>query len=168
MPRGIYKRTAKAIAAMTLANRKPSHRRRMSRSLRKSWEDPLKRANRIKGIKAAWDDPKVKAARLKINTSSEVRAKISKTLKGRDPIGRPRGPRVVWYFSEDFERVIPMRSKDEVHYAEELDAKGIEWLYLPETKTFVEIKGWLLPWVKKKIEAVVTHFSATKFELVRV
>ena len=75
-----------------------------------------------------------------------------------------------------------MKSPSEVQYAKLLDEKGIEWLYepvvfifpgdkkswtpdfyLPEKKVFVEIKGWLLPWVKVKIEKVIRHFASTKF-----
>lgn len=160
-------------------SKKPESRAAISKGQVKAWKDKGIRARRSKAMKAAWKrDYTWRAA---IQKDPKMRAKISKAMKGRDPIGRPRGPRTVWYVGKCGR--VAMRSKSEVRYAKMLDKAGVKWLYeyctfvvgnktwtpdfyLPFQKKFVEIKGWLLDWVKRKISSVRRHYASTVFEIV--
>jgi hypothetical protein len=159
-------------------SRKPASRIAISRGQKRAWKDPRIRARRLAGIQKAWD--KNWESRVEKVFTEEYGQKMSRRMKGRDPVGRPRGPRKVWYVGNGTR--ISMRSGSEVQYAKMLDRAGIQWLYecctfvvdkrtwtpdfyLPEKKLFVEVKGWLLGWVKRKIEKVIKHFHSTKFLL---
>jgi hypothetical protein len=157
-------------------------REKISRGRRRAWRNKEVRKRTIAAMQKSWDENYDE--RVKVNRSPKTRAKISKTMKGRDPVGRPRGPRTVWYRGNCGR--IAMRSEPEVVYAKILDKKGIKWLYEPNTfcvvvdgvlrtwtpdfylsqeRRFVEIKGWLQPDQKKKILKVIEHYNATDFEL---
>jgi hypothetical protein len=155
----------------------------MIKGQKKAWRNKKKRAKRIAAMKTAWADPVRRAARLKIHHEVTV-PKLKATMKGQDPVGRPRGPRTVWYNGKCGR--IAMRCKSEVNYAKYLDRKGKKWLYeaftfdvgvrpvktwtpdfyLPDEFKFIEVKGWLLPHIKRKIERALKHYSSTVFEII--
>ena len=159
-------------------SKKSASRLAISEGLKRSWKNKEHRRKRELGMQKAWD----RDYEWRSVVSDETCKKLSKTMKGRDPVGRPRGPRTVWYVGTQGR--VAMRSKDEVRYAKMLDKANIKWLYecctftvgnktwtpdfyLPVLNRFVEVKGWLLDWVRRKIEKVIRHYASTKFELVR-
>jgi hypothetical protein len=150
----------------------------ISKGLKRSWRNKEHRRKRELGMQRNWD--KNWERRVAEMFTPEYSAKMAKVMKGRDPIGRPRGPRTVWYVGQKGR--VAMKSKDEVRYAKLLDKTGVAWLYecttftvgkrtwtpdfyLPEQQKFVEIKGWLLDWVKRKIMLVFRHYASTRFEM---
>ena len=160
-------------------SKKSESRAAISDGQTRAWKNKKIRARRSKALKAAWKRDHI--WRAAVSRDQKVRAKISKAMKGRAPVGRPRGPRIVWYVGKCGR--VAMRSKSEVQYAKMLDKAGVRWLYeyctfsvrnrtwtpdfyLPLQKKFVEIKGWLLDWVKRKISLVRKHYASTTFEIV--
>lgn len=150
---------------------------------RMAWKDAAKRQRTVDGMKMKWQDEKSRKHRLKM-LRTVAAPKISRTMKRLQPIHRVRKRKTfVWY--DGPKGKIEMQVKQEVQYAKMLDEKGIDWLYeyctfvigpnqrrswtpdfyLPKSKKFVEIKGWFLPHIRRKIRKVMTHFSHTKFEV---
>jgi hypothetical protein len=160
--------------------KKPESRKAISDGKKRSWRNQEVRERTITSLQESWD--KNWEERVNKVFTPEYSENMSRLMKGRDPVGRPRGPRIVWYVGKQGR--IAMRSKPEVQYAKMLDKAKVRWLYeyctfvvgnrtwtpdfyLPERDLFVEVKGWLLAWVKRKIEMVMTHYSATRFVLIR-
>lgn len=153
-------------------------RKRISEGRKRAWRDPEIRERQTKALQKSWDENWEE--RVKMFDRPEYRALQSRLMKGKNPGSWSRRSGTHWYVGKQGR--IAMRSPDEVEYAKLLDKNGIVWLYecctfavgkrwwtpdfyLPVQKKFVEIKGWLLAKIKRKISKVIQHYASTNFEV---
>lgn len=132
----------------------------------------------LKSINNSMHNPEVKKKHHEIVNSSEFRENMSKTISElwRDEEFRKKqaesytGYGIQSYYNSPLQGRIRLRSSYELKYAQYLDSQKILWFYeietfelsnnilyipdffLPQFEKFVEIKGWLKPLDKIKID----------------
>lgn len=170
------KRVSRKHSGNRNAAKKPASRKAISEGQKRAWRDPKIRARRTKALQKAWD----RDYEWRSVVSDETCKKLSKAMKGKNPGSWSRRPGTHWYVGKQGR--IAMRSPDEVEYAKTLDTAGIQWLYecctfavgkrwwtpdfyLPVQRKFVEVKGWLVTKIKRKILKAMKHYASTSFEL---
>jgi hypothetical protein len=117
--------------------------------------------------------------------SKKSKNKISMTrIKNGNSKGRKNGMfgKIAKHGKGAYYKNVYMRSSYEIAYAKYLDKNNIKWLYeyktfdlgyttytpdfyLPETDTYVEIKGWWRPDAKKKFRLFKKLYSKVKIEI---
>jgi hypothetical protein len=152
---------------------------RISAGQKKAWRDGSIRRRRLAALQASWDANH--ETRVAKTFTPSYRRRHSLIMKECAVPHNPTGPRKVWYTGPKGR--IAMRSAPEVLYAKCLDAQGLDWLYEPvtfvmgkrtwtpdfyvrNTGKFVEVKGWFLPSIKRKINRVRTHLLGSKLQVI--
>jgi len=175
---GFRRRICKRNRGVNNPAKKPASRIAISEGQKRAWRDPKVHARRTKALQKSWDENW--EARVNRVFTEEYGQKMSKVMKGKNPGSWSRRPGTHWYVGKQGR--IAMRSPDEVEYAKMLDKDNIQWLYecctfavgerwwtpdfyLPVQRRFVEIKGWLVPKIKRKISKAMKHYASTSFEL---
>lgn len=167
MPRGIFPRTEehKKHQSESAMGKKGTNK---GKKFSQEWKDNIKKSLIGKCNRTKEQNERQSKKMLGRKATLETLEKISKSNIGKH-LNNGKGYGKQFYYDSPLQGKIRLRSSYELAYAKYLDYNNILWLYemetfdlgtttytpdfyLPKTEKFIEIKGYMRPEAKKKID----------------